>query len=51
MTGVEVAVGVFFNGKEFIYPLNGQFRAQEALSRQHRSVNGRNGHGDVLERP
>jgi len=25
MTGVEVAVGAFFNGKEFIYPLNVNF--------------------------
>ncbi len=25
MTGVEVAVGAFFNGKEFVYPLNVNF--------------------------
>ena len=28
-----------------------QLRAQEAVSRQHRSVHRRDGHGDVLERP
>jgi phosphoribosylamine--glycine ligase len=29
VTGVEIAVGAFFNGKEFIYPLNVNFEHQK----------------------
>ena len=33
VTGVEVAVGAFFNGKNFVYPDQHQFRAQETFPR------------------
>jgi len=43
IVGVEVAAGAFFNGKEFVLPVNNEFRAQEALPRRHRAVHRRDG--------
>ncbi len=48
--GVEVATGAFFNGTRVRLPDLRQLRAQEAVSRRHRPVHRRDGHGDVLER-
>ncbi len=50
VTGVEVAVGAFFNGKKFRVPHQHQFRTQETFSRRKRSAHRRDGHHHVLER-
>src|SRR5262249_15929023 len=57
VTGVEVAVGAFFNGREFIYPINVNFEHKKLFpgnigpsTGASGPVHGRDGQDDVLER-
>ena len=50
VNGVEVAVGAFFNGKKFIYPININFEHKKLFPGRDRSLHRRDGDLDVLER-
>ena len=50
VTGVEVAVSAFFNGREFIRPINVSFEHKKLFPRELGVLHGRNGHQHVLGR-